>query len=229
MNAIFAAGPFVLRVSRPSAPGEAALAMHETLRVVRHSRHVSGTAGCRDGRRRWSSRAGSGSSPSTSGRLAHGGRRSSVGCTPSGRTHCRPGIRLATTSRSSVVGFPCAAGGHGRPRSTRRPASASTRRWPGAPGGATIGTAEHCRTRRVPRRRPSGQRGDERRRAGAHGLGPDELGAGRMGPRTADDVDRAVGRCSGGLRGVRGRIRPEFPGGPGRRGRTPSCGCWRRR
>ncbi len=32
MNAIFAAGPFVLRVSRPSAPGEAALALHETLR-----------------------------------------------------------------------------------------------------------------------------------------------------------------------------------------------------
>jgi Ser/Thr protein kinase RdoA (MazF antagonist) len=31
MNAVFAAGPFVLRVSRPSAPGEAALALHETL------------------------------------------------------------------------------------------------------------------------------------------------------------------------------------------------------
>ena len=32
MNAVFAAGPFVLRVARPSAPGEAALALHETLR-----------------------------------------------------------------------------------------------------------------------------------------------------------------------------------------------------
>ena len=31
MNAVFAAGPCVLRVSRPSAPGEAALALHETL------------------------------------------------------------------------------------------------------------------------------------------------------------------------------------------------------
>ena len=32
MNAVFTAGPFVLRVARPSAPGEAALALHETLR-----------------------------------------------------------------------------------------------------------------------------------------------------------------------------------------------------
>ena len=34
MNAIFDAGPVVLRVSRPSAPGEAALELHETLRSI---------------------------------------------------------------------------------------------------------------------------------------------------------------------------------------------------
>ena len=41
MNAIFAAGPVVLRVSRPSAPGEAALELHDDAPFVRCAGYAS--------------------------------------------------------------------------------------------------------------------------------------------------------------------------------------------
>ena len=50
MNAVFTAGPFVLRVSRPSAPGAAALALHEVLRSFGVPVTRPGPRGCGEGR-----------------------------------------------------------------------------------------------------------------------------------------------------------------------------------